>query len=173
MTERGPARPAFRRRLTLPSLEATRRFAGGLAEALGPGDVLLLEGELGVGKTELACALIRARIGAEIEVPSPTFTLVQHYAAPDLLLTHADLYRLVDPDEVIELGLDEAWAEGCLLVEWPDRAPAGFFPEEALTLRLEAAAGPEAALRTLLISGAVDWESRLRHSLDAGASGEG
>jgi tRNA threonylcarbamoyl adenosine modification protein YjeE len=117
-----------------------------LAALLRPGDVLALEGDLGAGKTELARAVIRARAGADIPVPSPTFTLVQVYDLPGLTLTHADLYRLEggNRDELAELGLEEAWEIGALLVEWPERA-LDLLPPDRLSLRLRhaPAAGPE------------------------------
>jgi tRNA threonylcarbamoyladenosine biosynthesis protein TsaE len=119
----------------LPDEAATARLAAGLALLLRTGDVLALQGTLGAGKTAFARALIQARAGAEIEVPSPTFTLVQTYVLPGLVLWHFDLYRLSNPDEVIELGWDEALETAALLVEWPDRAGA-LLPAGALTLSL-------------------------------------
>ncbi len=119
----------------LPSEEVTRRFAARLARLLRPGDLVFLEGDLGSGKTTLARALVRARAGADIEVPSPTFTLVQRYELPDLVLVHADLYRLTAPEEVVELGLEEALETAAVLVEWPERA-AELLPPPALVLRL-------------------------------------
>ncbi len=82
----------------------------------------MLSGPVGAGKSHLARALIRARLGAEVEVPSPSFTLVQTYEAPDRSeIWHADLYRLSNPDEVLELGLEAAFSSALCLVEWPDR----------------------------------------------------
>ncbi|MDX6751116.1 tRNA (adenosine(37)-N6)-threonylcarbamoyltransferase complex ATPase subunit type 1 TsaE [Geminicoccaceae bacterium 1502E] len=123
--------------LVVEDLAASRAFAARLAALLRPGDLVCLEGDLGAGKSELARAVIRARAGAPIEVPSPTFTLVQHYDLPDLKLAHADLYRVSDPGEVEELGLDEVLREGALLVEWAERAGAAL-PADRLVLRLEA-----------------------------------
>lgn len=96
---------------------ALGRALGGLA---GPGLVLLLSGPIGSGKSHLARALIRSRLGEAVEVPSPTFTLVQTYAG-DPEIWHADLYRLTHPDEVLELGLEDAFSQAICLVEWPDR----------------------------------------------------
>lgn len=121
-----------------------------------PGDVVLLEGDLGAGKSELARAVIRARAGAAIEVPSPTFTLLQVYDLPGLGIGHADLYRLGEPGEVLELGLEDCWADGALLVEWPGRAP-GFWPVERLRVRLEAAAGGDTGVRRAHLSGSERW----------------
>ena len=131
--------------VTLDDLMATRAFAGRLAARLGPGDLVALEGDLGAGKSEIARAVIRYLAAAEIEVPSPTFTLVQRYELPALTVTHMDLYRLGSAAELEELGWEEALAEGALLVEWPERAE-GLFPSSMLTLRItpEPARGPEA-----------------------------
>lgn len=129
--------------------------------ALRRGDVVLLEGDLGAGKSELARALIRARAGSDIAVPSPTFTLLQVYDLPGLELAHADLYRLADPAEVRELGLEDCWAEGALLVEWPERAPGRFWPEERLCLRLEAVAGGGTDVRRAQLSGTDRWAALL------------
>jgi tRNA threonylcarbamoyladenosine biosynthesis protein TsaE len=111
--------------LCLPSPEATSGFATRLARLLRPGDALLLDGPVGAGKSYLARAIIHALqrdAGQPPEdVPSPTFTLIQTYAAGALEIWHADLYRLSEPDEVLELGLDTAWDTAVCLIEWPDR----------------------------------------------------
>jgi tRNA threonylcarbamoyladenosine biosynthesis protein TsaE len=91
-----------------------------LAQALGPGDVVLLSGELGAGKTAFVRGLARALGVSQEEVTSPTFTLVHEYRAPGIVLFHVDLYRL-SPPEVDDLGLDEMMGEGILAIEWPDR----------------------------------------------------
>ncbi|MDO9527297.1 MAG: tRNA (adenosine(37)-N6)-threonylcarbamoyltransferase complex ATPase subunit type 1 TsaE [Gemmobacter sp.] len=126
--------------LALPDPEATARLGRWLAFRLGAGDVLLLEGPIGAGKTHLARALIQARLadaGLAEDVPSPTFTLVQVYEAGDLAIWHSDLYRLSHPDEVAELGLDEAFSTALCLIEWPDRLGSQS-PSHAITLRLVA-----------------------------------
>ena len=109
--------------LTLSSPAATDALAQSLSGRLKPGDVLLLSGHLGSGKSHFARALIRARLQTpELPVPRPTFTLVQTYAALDgAEIWHADLYRLGDPGELIELGLDDALETAICLIEWPDR----------------------------------------------------
>ena len=125
----------------LATLNADETLTAGLARALAPllrpGDTLLLDGPVGAGKTHFARALIRARQGdAAEDVPSPTFTLVQTYEdAAGAELWHADLYRLTDPSELVELGLDEAMAQAITLIEWPDRMGAA--PPGALTLTLD------------------------------------
>lgn len=115
----------------------TADFAAVMAARVRPGDVILLQGDIGAGKSAFARALIRTLAGAEIDVPSPTFTLVQTYDLPGIEVWHCDLYRLTHPDEVMELGLDAAFGTALCLIEWPDRlgedVPAG-----ALTLHLSA-----------------------------------
>jgi tRNA threonylcarbamoyl adenosine modification protein YjeE len=119
----------------LPDEHATTMLGADLALALRGGDVLALEGELGAGKTTLARGLIRALAGdAELEVPSPTFTLVQTYEGR-IPVHHFDLYRLASATELDELGFDDAIAQGAALVEWPDRA-AGRLPESAVHIEL-------------------------------------
>ena len=124
--------------LDLPDADATEALGRRLAVLARPGDVILLEGPIGAGKSCFARAFIRARLGDEEEVPSPTFTLVQVYEADGVEIWHADLYRLTHPDEVWELGLDDAFTSAISLVEWPDRLGA-HVPPDALRLRLEAA----------------------------------
>src|SRR4029079_560993 len=103
----------------------TYRLMADIAAVIEPGDVIMLSGDLGAGKTTFARALIRFFAGDEsIEVPSPTFTLTQTYVLPRFTLVHADLYGLSGPAELAEIGLEDA-AEGTVLViEWPDRAGA-------------------------------------------------
>jgi len=106
----------------LPDEQATVRLGEDLALALRKGDVLALHGDLGTGKTTLARSLIRALAGdAGLEVPSPTFTLVQSYDTR-VPVHHFDLYRLSSPDELDELGFDDALEQGAALVEWPEKA---------------------------------------------------
>ncbi len=106
----------------LPDENASDALAARLAAALQPGETLLLSGALGAGKTHIARALIRAWTGrADEPVPSPTFTLVQTYDTPKGEVWHADLYRLADPQELLELGLDDALGAALCLIEWPDR----------------------------------------------------
>ena len=100
---------------------ATQALGRDLAAALRPGDAVCLTGPLGAGKSTLARALIRALTTPEEEVPSPTFTLVQFYETAGFPLAHFDLYRLSDPDEAYEIGLDEALDDGVALIEWPQR----------------------------------------------------
>jgi len=136
---------------------ATSALAERIAPLLGAGDTILLEGEIGAGKTTFARALIRARIGRFQDVPSPTFTLVQIYESPGSEIWHCDLYRLTSPDEVLELGLDAAFEDGICLVEWPDRlgsaAPSG-------ALKLALSLDGEGRLASFV--GPPSWIERLR-----------
>ena len=146
-----PAPPRPRRHPRLGS-----RVAGHLA----PGSVVLLEGDLGAGKSEFARAVIQVLAGEQITVPSPTFTLLQSYALPALEVGHADLYRLADPGEIAELGLEECWQHGALLVEWPERA-AWLWPAERLTLALSSAPDRGAEARRAHLSGSGYWADLL------------
>ena len=107
---------------------ATTRLGAAVAELLRPGDAVLLTGELGAGKSTLARGLVRALTRPDEEVPSPTFTLVQHYDGR-LPVAHFDLYRLQDAAEADELGLDEALDEGAVVIEWPQRLGARLPPD--------------------------------------------
>lgn len=123
---------------TFPNLTegALRRLAQDVAFALKLGDLLALEGDLGAGKTTFARALIEALAQTRgMEIPSPTFTLVQSYEAPRFEIAHFDLYRLTSPDELHELGLDHALSRGIAIIEWPERA-GDLLPRERFTLRL-------------------------------------
>jgi tRNA threonylcarbamoyladenosine biosynthesis protein TsaE len=148
-------------RYTLPEPTVTERLAAALAPRLAPGDTLLLSGPIGAGKTHFARALIRARLGRAEEVPSPTYTLVQTYGDGSDEIWHADLYRLSGPEEVVELGLEEAFGTAICLVEWPDRL--GAVPDGALHLEFAVAGGG----RTLTVTGEDGWRSRLPEVLDA------
>ncbi len=121
--------------MILADLAATEALAVRLARALRPGDAVLLEGPLGAGKTALVRALLRAAAAnPALEVPSPSYTLVQTYETPTLRLHHYDLWRLSGPEGLSELGWDEA-REDVVLVEWPDRL-GHLRPAEALTIAL-------------------------------------
>lgn len=134
---------------------ATETAGAALAALLRPGDIVTLEGALGAGKTTLVRGLLAA-LGHGGEVPSPTFAIVQPYDDLPLPLWHADLYRLQDPSELDELGLDTVLDDGALVVEWPDRAGPGAFAS-ALALSLEEQ--PDGA-RRLTARVPAAWEGR-------------
>jgi tRNA threonylcarbamoyladenosine biosynthesis protein TsaE len=143
------------RTLNLPDQEATDRLGAALAPLLRPGDALLLEGPLGAGKSTLVRALLRAAAGdPALDVPSPSFTLVQSYRTPRLTLHHLDLWRLDGPGGVEELGWFEM-LDDVVLVEWPDRlgplTPAG-------ALHISLAYASDGAAREATMSG---WGDRL------------
>lgn len=144
--------------LTLSTETDTANFAAKMADCLTPGDTLLLEGEIGAGKSAFARAVIRHLAGAEIEVPSPTFTLVQTYELPTAEVWHCDLYRLTHPDDVLELGLDEAFETAICLIEWPDRLGTDA-PDGALTLQFAA----QQNHHSLRIAPQGPWQTRLAH----------
>lgn len=133
-------------------------FGTRIAAKLQPGDVVALNGGLGAGKTTLARAIITA-LGYQGDVPSPTFTIIETYDPPAvrLPLVHADFYRLDNPSEVEELGLDEYREGAALLAEWPDHA-GGFAHEPGcLSIALEIAGkGREA-----IVEGGADWLGRM------------
>ncbi len=141
--------------LALPTLAATEALAARLAALARPGDAVLLSGPLGAGKSAFARAFLRAWVGnPALEVPSPSFTLVQGYDRPDgAEAHHFDLYRLSGPSEVPELGWDEARL-GLVLVEWPDRL-GHLTPVNALSITL--APGPTEDSRVADITG---WPGR-------------
>lgn len=135
---------------------ATEAVGNRLAAIVRPGDIITLSGPLGAGKTSIARGLLAA-LGLEDEAPSPTFAIVQPYAPPEtrVPVMHVDLYRIENPDDLDELGLDEAQADSVLLIEWPERAP-GRWPD-ALALSLDFA--PDGG-RALTASVPTAWEGR-------------
>jgi tRNA threonylcarbamoyladenosine biosynthesis protein TsaE len=135
---------------------ATRAVGAALASLLRAGDVILLDGPLGAGKTTFVRGLLQA-LGHDGEVPSPSFAIVQPYDDLALPLWHVDLYRIRYPSELDELGLDIALAQGVLVVEWPDRAGAGAWPASALALSL---ATLEDGSRALTAKPGQGWEGR-------------
>lgn len=154
-------------RLTSTGEARTAAIGARLAQCLAPGDVIALSGPLGAGKSVLARAVIRALAqDPALEVPSPSFTLVQLYDAQDgTPVWHVDLYRLASPDELVEIGLEDAFGSAITLVEWPERA-AGALPESRLELRLDLGGEGE---RSLTFEGPADWAPRLRPLKEAGS----
>ena len=132
-------------RTGIPSAEAMEDFGAGLAACIDTGNVLALGGELGAGKTTLARGLVAAALEAAgsppEEIPSPTFTLVQHYpfpseGDPERAIWHMDLWRLESAGEIHELGFDEALARHISVIEWPERISA-FLPDHTLLIAIE------------------------------------
>jgi len=141
----------------LPTPDDTSALGARLATILQPGDIVALKGHLGAGKTSLCRGLISALIGPETEVPSPTYTLVQTYDTPIGEVWHMDLYRLKEPDEALELGIEDAFVDAICLIEWPERLDA-FLPAQHLDVTLETVGSG----RRAILRGGPEWEQRLR-----------
>jgi tRNA threonylcarbamoyl adenosine modification protein YjeE len=152
---------------------ATRRLAVDLASILKPGDLITLSGDLGAGKTAFARALIRHLAGDEtLDVPSPTFTLVQTYALPRFSVVHADLFRIGQASELAELGFDEAANDAVMLLEWPDRAADALPPDRLdIAFALAPHLGPNQRQAELTALGAfvprLERLAAIRHFLAA------
>ncbi|UTW51946.1 tRNA (adenosine(37)-N6)-threonylcarbamoyltransferase complex ATPase subunit type 1 TsaE [bacterium SCSIO 12827] len=147
--------------LTLEGEDAALSLGARLAAVCRPGDAIALWGGLGMGKTVIARGFVRALLGPDEEVPSPTFTLVQPYDGPDATLYHFDLYRLNDPEEAFELDIEDAFAEGISLIEWPERL-GPYLPGGRLDLRLSPGDGENR--RRVTLSGGGDWTERLKRA---------
>ena len=149
---------------------ATQRVASALAPHLAVGDVVALRGDLGVGKSVFARAVIHSCGLAGVDVPSPTFTLVQTYAGrragQALDIAHLDCFRLEDPEEALELGLDELMADHLCLIEWPDRI-APYLPADRLDVTIEIAADGG---RSIALAGGRRWSDRLADADLSGAT---
>jgi tRNA threonylcarbamoyl adenosine modification protein YjeE len=146
----------FSARLSLDDLTATERLGARIAAGLRTGDAVALGGDLGAGKTTLARAILTALAVSE-NMPSPTFTLVQTYETPGLLVRHFDFYRIEDEREIDELGLDEALEQGAVLMEWPERAGSRL-PVDLLFVSL-VTTGPQS--RRAEITGPARWATQL------------
>ena len=121
--------------ITLPNESATIALGRQLIKQLSPGHVVALKGGLGAGKTTLVRGMLQSVLG-DIDVPSPTFTLVQTYELPEFDLWHCDMYRLERPEEGYELGLIDAFEEAVCLVEWPDKI-APLLPKNIMEIEIE------------------------------------
>lgn len=143
--------------IRLADAAASEALGARLAALARPGDVIALSGQLGAGKTSIARGLLAA-LGLEGEAPSPSFAIVQPYAPPEVrfAVLHVDLYRIDDPAETEELGLDEARHDSLLIVEWPERLPASAWADALwLTLTIE----PDGA-RGLTAQVPAAWKDR-------------
>ncbi len=156
--------------LDLPAAEATTALGRALAPRLAKGEAVLLYGPLGMGKSTLARGLIRALVGENEDVPSPTFTLVQFYETHDPEksppVAHFDLYRLTRPEEAFEIGLDEALDVGAALIEWPERLgddPARVLGPDILTITLE----ERGEGRHATVSGAGAWAIKIHDVVES------
>jgi tRNA threonylcarbamoyladenosine biosynthesis protein TsaE len=155
---------AFSLDFHLSSGERTTRLGQRIAPLLRPGDTLLLRGPIGAGKTHLARSIIQERLstgGRLEEVPSPTYTLVQTYDDGACEVWHADLYRLTDPNEAVELGLEAAFESAIVLVEWPDRL-GSLAPSDALEVLLE----PSGDGRHIYLKSRSDKWARLEPAIE-------
>ena len=123
--------------LILEDVQATLDVGRELGALLRAGDKIALRGTLGAGKTTLARGILEG-LGYRGEVPSPTFAIVQPYEPPEtrIPVAHVDLYRIEDPEEIPELGLEDTLIDGAMIVEWPDRMPGSFW-QDALNMDLE------------------------------------
>lgn len=143
--------------IRLADAAATEAFGASLAPLVRAGDVITLAGQLGAGKTSIVRGLLVA-LGLAGEAPSPSFAIVQPYAPPEVRLPvlHVDLYRIESPDEMAELGLDDATDDALLVIEWPERAGVDRWPDAlALTLTIE----PDGA-RGLTAKVPAAWKAR-------------
>lgn len=143
--------------LTGLSLDDMNRLARRLAAVMVPGDVILLVGDLGAGKTQFAKFLINAASAAETEVPSPTFTLVQTYDTAKGEIWHFDLYRIEDDSEIEATGWDEALSHGISIVEWPDRL-GRYLPKSRLEIHITIGTDDNRNISLLPIG--ADWQQR-------------
>ena len=150
-------------RVELADEAATAALAARVSARARPGDVFALSGPLGSGKTVFARAFINARTRTPQEVPGPTFTLVQGYEFPNaegaIPVYHFDLFRIENADETAELGMDDAFAGGISLIEWPDRLGA-YLPPRRLMITMEF--GGHESARRLDMEAPAPWASRIR-----------
>ena len=144
---------------------ATEALAVKIAEICGVGDMIALYGNLGVGKTVFARAFIKARTSEDEEVPSPTFTLVQTYECDPVPIYHFDLYRLNTFDEILELGFEDAMANGSVLVEWPERLGPYIAPDR---LDVEIRQGVRSDQRSIRLTGHGYWLARVADVINEG-----
>ena len=149
--------------LRLPS--ETAALAQRIGARLGAGDCILLDGQIGAGKTHFARHLIQSRLLLPEDVPSPTFTLVQTYDADTVEIWHADLYRISNIDEIEELGLTDAFETAICLVEWPEMLGA-LTPDNALTINFSNVPDDEQTRNLILTWSDIKWSGILESLAD-------
>ena len=150
--------PPILKTLMLQDAAASEDLGARLAPLLRARDVVALRGDLGAGKTTLARGLLRTLAGdPQMDVPSPTFTLVEVYEFPTIAVWHFDLYRLKQAEDVWELGLEQALGEAASLIEWPERL-GGLLPANRLEISLQA----QGDGRRAELTGTGDWAQRLQ-----------
>jgi len=145
----------------LPDEAATAALAARISALAAAGDIIALKGDLGAGKTTFARGFIRGRGGLE-EVPSPTFTLVQIYELGAAAVWHFDLYRVTSPEEAWELGIEDAFAEGISLIEWPERLGPLMPPRR---FEIEFLFGDQPEARRAVLGAGEGWRPRLEKIL--------
>jgi len=146
----------FRKTYSLATENHTKLLAQSLAKIAKKGDIFLLKGDLGSGKTAFSRFFIQSFLGDQEEVPSPTFTILQTYFAKEFVIWHLDLYRIKDSSELIELGIEDALYGGVSLIEWPERLGV-YKPKSFLSLLFDM----EQEKRTVTIDAFGEWDKRL------------
>lgn len=150
--------------VVVSNLSETNRLAEKVAVVAKCGDFVALRGDFGAGKTTFARYFIYAIAGHREDVASPTFNLVLVYSYPHITIWHFDLFRLIKPEEVWELGIEDALADGISLVEWPDRM-LPYIPKQRLEVDIEAGdGGPNS--RVFVLTGYGEWRDRISAILD-------
>ena len=138
----------------------TEALGASLAKIAAPGDIIALKGTLGSGKSVLARAFIRKYSKPAENIPSPTFTLVQSYDMGFVPVYHFDLYRIINPEETIELGIEEAFSDGISLIEWPERL-GSYLPKDHLEIWLRV--NNKDSTRNIRLAGSKSWQPRLHN----------
>lgn len=151
----------FLTKYSLTSLDDSKTFAINLAKIVKQKDLICLDGTLGVGKTTFARFFIQAMLGQEIDVPSPTFTLLQTYSAKKCDIYHMDLYRLKNAEEVFEVGYEDALAQGITLIEWAENIQE-YLPLSRLHLLIEMKNEME---RSVTLKPYGTWKERIKNGL--------
>jgi tRNA threonylcarbamoyladenosine biosynthesis protein TsaE len=147
--------------MVLADETATAALATRIAALARAGDVIALHGDLGTGKSVFARGFIRARCRVADDIPSPTFTLVQIYESISGDIYHYDLYRMQQPEDALELGFEDALAQGIVLIEWPERL-GPLLPEARLDVFLSFGDMPDA--RVVAFAGSPAWMARLKEA---------